>query len=194
MIAVHDLMLSEQETATVVARLRTLHAGSTLRAGQSARGGTQTLGNLFDRVEPEIVRLRDALRSAVERHRAGLPPADLTHPILRHRDAPLGFTASWSIRLTDGGYHVRHMHPKGIVSAASYWMLPAAAGDDPQAGWLEIGGAPDYLGLELAPMRQIAPQVGRLTLFPSTLHHGTRPFPAGERISVAFDVAARLRT
>jgi len=30
---------------------------------------------------------------------------------------------------------------------------------------------------------------GRLVLFPSYLYHGTRPFSAGERLSVAFDVS-----
>jgi hypothetical protein len=34
----------------------------------------------------------------------------------------------------------------------------------------------------------IRPHVGRLALFPSTLFHGTRPFSAGERMTVAFDV------
>ena len=42
-------------------------------------------------------------------------------------------------------------------------------------------------------MLRVEPKVGRLVLFPSTLHHGTSPFPAGERISVAFDVAAGRR-
>jgi hypothetical protein len=31
---------------------------------------------------------------------------------------------------------------------------------------------------------------GRMALFPSYLFHGTRPFSEGERLTVAFDVAA----
>jgi hypothetical protein len=77
-----------------------------------------------------------------------------------------------------------------MVSAASYWALPAASDEDSRAGWLEIGGTPAYLALDLPPMRRVEPKVGNLVLFPSMLHHGTRPFPAGERISVAFDVIA----
>ncbi|HYD23379.1 MAG TPA: putative 2OG-Fe(II) oxygenase [Croceibacterium sp.] len=38
-------------------------------------------------------------------------------------------------------------------------------------------------------MRTIEPRPGRLVLFPSAMWHGTRPFPAGERLTVAFDVA-----
>ncbi|MDQ3144496.1 MAG: 2OG-Fe(II) oxygenase family protein [Pseudomonadota bacterium] len=41
--------------------------------------------------------------------------------------------------------------------------------------------------LELEPIAAIAPAPGTLVLFPSFLYHGTRPFPAGERLSVAFD-------
>jgi Tfp pilus assembly protein PilF len=191
LVAVQDLPLSPTEIEGIVALLRGLHARSTLRVGQSVRGGTQTHGNLFDRREPGIATLARVIRDAVERHRAGLPPADPAHPILRHRDAPLAIAGSWSIRLTAGGFHVQHMHPKGVLSAASYWVVPDAPGEDPQAGWLEIGGSPSYLGLDLPPLRRIAPKVGRLVLFPSTLHHGTRRFPAGERMSVAFDVVAR---
>ena len=38
------------------------------------------------------------------------------------------------------------------------------------------------------PLHLIAPRPGRLVLFPSFLHHGTRAFAAGERLTVAFDV------
>jgi hypothetical protein len=44
------------------------------------------------------------------------------------------------------------------------------------------------LALNLDPLHMIRPQPGRLALFPSTMFHGTRPFPAGERMTVAFDV------
>jgi hypothetical protein len=41
----------------------------------------------------------------------------------------------------------------------------------------------------LAPYRLVEPKPGRLVLFPSTMWHGTRPFPAGERLTIAFDIA-----
>jgi Tfp pilus assembly protein PilF len=191
LVRVHELPLDHAEIGAIVTLLRALHGGSSLRLGQSVRGGTQTHGNLFDRGEPEIALLRRSIREAVERHRAALPPVDPAHPILRHRDAQLAIAGSWSIRLTGGGFHVQHMHPKGMLSAASYWVVPEAPADDEEAGWLEIGGAPAYLALDMPPLRRIAPKVGRLVLFPSTLHHGTRPFPAGERMTVAFDVVTR---
>jgi hypothetical protein len=44
------------------------------------------------------------------------------------------------------------------------------------------------LGMNLPPIRLVEPKQGRLVLFPSTMWHGTRPFDAGERLTVAFDV------
>jgi hypothetical protein len=42
--------------------------------------------------------------------------------------------------------------------------------------------------LNLGALKEIEPKPGRLVLFPSYFWHGTRPFAAGERLSVAFDV------
>ncbi len=55
------------------------------------------------------------------------------------------------------------------------------------AGWLVIGEPPECLNTGLAPLQMIEPKVGRLVLFPSFMWHGTRPFPRGERMTLAFD-------
>ena len=47
---------------------------------------------------------------------------------------------------------------------------------------------PAGLRLDLGPEATIEPRVGECVLFPSTLYHGTRQFPAGKRMSVAIDV------
>jgi tetratricopeptide (TPR) repeat protein len=190
LIGTGALDLDAAEVERIAERLRRLHQTAAHPIGQSVRGGTQTRGDLFDRVEPEVRRMRAAIAEAVETHRSKLPASDPRHPLLRFRDRALRFSASWSIRLTGGGFHVSHIHPKGLLSSASYWALPPA-GDDPTAGWLAVGGHPNDLPLPVEPLVTIEPRVGMLALFPSTLHHGTRPFPAGERITAAFDVAAR---
>jgi tetratricopeptide (TPR) repeat protein len=185
------LGLSAAEVSETADHLAQLHDDAIFRLGQSVRGGTQTFGNLFHRLDPSVRRLRAAVLATVERYRAGLPPADPSHPTLRHRDAPWRLSASWSVRLSSGGFHVSHIHPKGIFSSASYWRLPAPdpTSADPHAGWLELGRPPAYLGLDLPAIATLEPAPGRLILFPSTLHHGTRPFSAGERITAAFDLA-----
>jgi tetratricopeptide (TPR) repeat protein len=168
--------------------LRGLHRARAHPIGQSLRGGTQTRGRLFGRPEPEVARLAEAIMAAVRRHLGALPPADAAHPLLRDRTKSPRFSGSWSVRLTGGGFHVAHIHPQGRLSSACYIALPDGIDAEGQPGWLEVGGPPAELGLDLAPLHRIRPQPGRLALFPSTLFHGTRPFGAGERLTVAFDV------
>lgn len=171
--------------------LRGLHRAKSQHLDQSVRGGTQTDGALFSRIEPEIQAVRAAVASAVAAHVARLPAPDANHPTLRvPRDRPLRFAGSWSVRLSGAGHHANHVHPMGWISSALYVALPETLGDaGSQAGWLTLGAPQAELGLDLAPFRTIEPQPGRLVLFPGTMWHGTVPFPAGERLTVAFDIA-----
>jgi predicted Zn-dependent protease len=182
-----ELGLDDSELAGLAELLRTVHKARAHPVGQSLRGGTQTRGRLFWRREPEIADLATRIENAVRKHMDALPPRDDRHPLLRHRDDALRLGGSWSVRLTDGGFHVAHVHPLGLLSSACYLVVPSAIENDPRAGWLEIGGAPAELGIQLPPLATIEPKPGRLALFPSYLFHGTRPFPAGERLTVAFD-------
>lgn len=190
LVGVYDLGDALGPLPALAERLRALHLASHHPLDQSLRGGTQTDGPLFARIEPEIRRLRAAVKAAVERHIAQLPPPDPRHPTLAAPRGPVRFSGSWSVRLTDGGFHVDHVHPAGWFSSAFYVALPERRpGDDPHAGWLSLGEQ-RALGLDLPPAHLIEPRPGRLVLFPSTMWHGTRPFAAGERLTVAFDVAA----
>lgn len=165
--------------------LRGLHRTRAAPFDQTLRGGTQTEGNLFAEPAPEIDRLRRQFTEAVHAYLARLPPRDGNHPLLGpDRSAP-ALAGGWSVRLTDAGFHLNHVHPHGWISSAYYVSLPPLAGEE---GCLTFGEPPAELGLGLPPIRAITPQPGRLVLFPSTLWHGTRPFPTGERLTVAFDV------
>ena len=187
-IASSPLALEAGEIDAIAAALRRLHTSRTYPIGQSLRGGTQTRGLLFERDEPELARLRAAIEAAVAEYWAALPPADPRHPLLRLRDRKPRVTGSWSVRLTGGGFHVSHFHPAGALSSACYLVVPVAR--EPREGWLELGGPPAGLDVAVEPLARIEPAPGRIVLFPSYLYHGTRPFSAGERLSVAFDVAA----
>lgn len=171
--------------------LRSLHIANGEYRDQSVRGGTQTDGPLFCRIDPMTGALRAAIVGAVEAYADSLPPLDAKHPLLAlRRDRRVRFAGSWSVRLRGGGYHANHVHPQGWISSALYIALPAERGDDaPHAGWLALGEPQAALGLALPPTRLVQPAPGRLILFPSWLWHGTRPFSAGERLTVAFDVA-----
>jgi tetratricopeptide (TPR) repeat protein len=168
-------------------RLRSLHEVSGRYLNQSVRGGSQTDGPLFSRLEPEIRALRSLISRAVEGHAEGLRNLPDGHPTKLWPGSRIRFSGSWSVRLLDGGFHANHVHPQGWISSALYVSLPRQLGEG--EGWLTLGEPPAELGLDLPPTRTIAPKVGQLVLFPSWMFHGTRPFPAGERLTVAFDVA-----
>lgn len=190
LVGIYDVSTSLGSLEALAERLRGLHHLVRQPIDQSLRGGTQTDGYLLTRLEPEFRTLRAALAEAVRTHVSQLGPRDPFHPVLRHRrDRPVAFAGAWSVQLSGSGYHVSHVHPLGWFSSALYVALPEPVPDDPQAGWLVLGEAEESLGLPLPPLRMIEPKPGRLVLFPSIMWHGTRRFGAGERLTVAFDVA-----
>jgi tetratricopeptide (TPR) repeat protein len=191
LISTFDLTRSLPPLGRLAEVLRSVHAAKSEYLDQSVRGGTQTDGPLFCRMEPEIRSLRSAVTLAVRRYTSSLPAVDDSHPLLsRRRDRRVRFAGSWSVRLKDNGFHTSHVHPQGWISSALYVDLPPESADQPNAGWLQLGQPRAELKLPLKPLRLIKPEAGRLVLFPSWMWHGTLPFPAGERLTVAFDVAA----
>jgi len=188
LVGVFDLSDRLPPLDQLSATLRRLHVSKSEFFSQSVRGGTQTDGNLFHRIEPEIIQLREAIRQAVAEHAAQLPAIDPRHPLLRSRPQNVNFSGAWSVRLVGGGFHANHVHPMGWLSSALYVVLPPDLGQE-QAGWLTLGEPQAQLGLDLPPFRLVEPKPGRLALFPSTMWHGTRRFGEGERMTVAFDVA-----
>ena len=188
LVGVYDIADALPPLDELAATLRALHNLRSQPLGQSVRGGTQTDGNLFHRIEPSIVALREALRTAVAEHAESLPSLDPAHPLSIDRPSRMTFSGAWSVRLQAGGSHESHVHPMGWLSSALYVTLPPDLGRE-QAGWLTLGEPQAQLKLPLAPLRMVEPKPGRLVLFPSWMWHGTRPFGEGERMTVAFDIA-----
>lgn len=199
LVGVYDLADRIDDFAALADHLRNLHFALDAPLDQSVRGGTQTDGNLLLRDEPPIRCLREVLLETVAVHVERLPAPRRGHPTLLATRDPLRIAGSWSVRLRDAGFHIDHVHSHGWLSSAFYVALPetldrgdgaaaADAGGDGDAGWLSLGESRDLVP-DLAPERLIEPRPGRLVLFPSTMWHGTRPFPSGERMTVAFDIA-----
>jgi len=187
LVRVIDLDISAQAMDALAARLRVLHVARYHPFDQSLRGGTQTAGKLFRHQDPELREIHDLMRRAVRAHLDELPPVDAAHPLLGRDRSRFRFTDSWSVRLVDGGHHVSHFHPQGTISSAFYVTYPQDPRQTGHSGWLSIGEPPECLQTGLGPLQMIEPKVGRLVLFPSFLWHGTRPFPRGERMTIAFD-------
>ena len=176
------------DLAALAACLRQIHARSGRFVDQSVRGGTQTDGPLFSRIEPEIVAVRQGIAAAMAQHAQALPAIDEFHPQLAlARGQDTRFSGSWSVRLVDQGFHTSHHHPLGWFSAVLYVTVPETL--DGSEGQLQLGAPPPELGLDLVPYQSVAPKPGRLVIFPSTMWHATMPFSAGERMTIAFDTA-----
>ncbi|MCG8442466.1 MAG: 2OG-Fe(II) oxygenase family protein [Caulobacterales bacterium] len=187
-VATVDLDLSEDELAVLAATLMELHVMRSAYVEQSVRGGTQTGRNLFFNPDPAVQNVRRLVTRAVEDYRDALSTED-RHPLLSAPPARIAYSGSWSVLLARQGFHAAHTHILGWLSSAFYVALPEDMGAAP-AGHLSIGRAPPELELDCEPYVQIAPKPGRLVMFPSTTWHGTEPFSGGERLTIAFDVAA----
>jgi Tfp pilus assembly protein PilF len=189
--SVQSLGLDPDVLQTIAAAVRRLHRTRRAPIDQSLRGGTQTTGALFSRSDTATTTLRKAIEQAVFQYIGALPSTIADHPLLGRAREDWRFSGSWSVRLTGGGHHTAHVHPEGWISSACYLALPPVDDQDKSAGWLTLGDPPKGLALDLPPLAMIEPKVGQLALFPAYLWHGTRSFLAGERLTVAFDVASK---
>lgn len=173
--------------AGLPAALRARHVARAQPADQSLRGGTQTQGHLFHSPEPAIIELARRIEARVSAELERLK-FDAGHPFLARLTGRFEFSASWSVRLADQGFHVSHIHSKGWLSSALYVALPAEVSHGGGQGVLTFGQPDAALGLDLPPRRVVQPREGRLVLFPSYLWHGTTPFSGtSPRLTVAFD-------
>lgn len=172
----------------LAANLLERHRTQAHPADQSLRGGTQTPGNLFETADPLITAFASRLHAMIEEQLAYLP-VEAGHPFLSRNTGRMAFSASWSVRLADQGFHISHIHPVGWLSSALYVALPAEVAQGSGQGVLTFGVPDAALGLDLPPRRVVEPREGRLVLFPSYLWHGTTPFAsATPRLTVAFDM------
>ena len=156
---------------------------------QTLRGGTQTMGDLFGRNEPEIDAVQMMIERAVENYIVLLPD-DPDHPFLKRKGAGFRFSGSWSVRLRRQGFHLDHVHSEGWISSCYYVGLPSAVQDVVgRQGWIKFGETGFLPGGRDQAALSIRPEVGTLILFPSYMFHGTVPFEGEEyRTTIAFDV------
>ena len=164
---------------------------------QTLRGGTQTLGDLFDQGRPLVNQLKRRIEEAVQAYIESLPSDD-QHPLLSRRTVSWRFSDSWSSQLHDEGRHTHHVHPHGWISSAYYVSVPQVCADEQQKqGWIQFGLPDEAMPQFEHPALQIQPQPGRLVLFPSYFWHGTTPFHSAnnnagdreeKRLTIAFDV------
>jgi uncharacterized protein (TIGR02466 family) len=171
------------------AYLDRLHRDKRECIDQTLRRGTQTLDDLFGKGHVLAEHLRLRIDEAVNAYIAKLKEDD-THPLLKRRSKDFKYSASWSSRLHDCGFHTNHVHPKGWISSAYYVSVPDAAADtSTKEGWIQFG-EPNFDARLKNPVRRVEqPVPGKLILFPSYMWHGTIPFHSQQaRTTIAFDV------
>ena len=189
LIRTFDCGWSAAELDELAEVLRGLHTAAQPYLEQSVRGGTQTDRSVLLRREPVLQNIKARLLGLIREYVDGLPAPDPTHPLLGAPRGELLIEGSWSVRLAKQGHNVPHTHAMGWLSTAFYVALPMPTEmGPPPAGHIAFGQPPTELGLTLAPYRTIAPEPGRLAVFPSTMWHATVPFDHGERLVIAFDI------
>lgn len=180
----------EEFLSELKSELRTLHFANHEPPDQSLRGGTQTYGNLLDRPEPILQAFRAELKKPIQAYLDALPD-DPEHPLCRRKTGAFDFSASWSVWLRGGGFHVNHHHPMGWISSAFYVDVPESSAEEHRnkEGWIKFGESSLMLGERDKPCRFVEPQSGMLVLFPSYMWHGTVAYTKdADRITAPFDV------
>jgi tetratricopeptide (TPR) repeat protein len=165
-----------------------LHRYRTHPFQQSVRGGGQLPLNAREMSRPSVRALFASFHDAVQRYLARLGSGG--DPFRSRNTGQFSVAGAWSVRLLSGGYHTDHVHQRGWLSSAFYVALPPVirAEDDKRAGWFRLGRPGIATTPRLDADHYIAPQPGKLLLFPSYMWHGVEPFESEKpRLTVAFD-------
>ncbi len=177
----------ELETA-----LKKLHISDINPRDQTLRGGTQTIGDLYQNHAKIIQQLRLSVLDAAARYIKALPD-DESHPHLRRKTEMLKFVGAWSVLLSSEGFHVNHYHSKGWISGPYYVKIPKIIENSTlaseKAGWVNFGASPYGSKKFQIPERTIKPTAGFQVFFPSYMWHGTNPFVSDEiRMTAPCDI------
>ena len=153
--------------------------------------GIQSAGNLFKRAEASFRQLAALVQQEIEAYRQRFAGAECE--LMRAFPDTAEFSSSWYVKMRQGGHLTSHIHETGWLSGSVYLSLPKDRGTG-NDGSIEFSTHGDNYPQQHTdfPVRTIAPAVGDIVLFPSSLFHRTLPFSGNEeRICVAFDLKPR---
>lgn len=150
--------------------------------------GIQSAGNLFKRPEPAFKLLASLIKQEVEAYRKRFAAENCE--LMKSFPRDIEFTSSWYVKMRQGGHLTSHIHEIGWLSGSVYLALPKDKAG-PDDGSIEFSTHGDNYPQQHDhfPAKAIAPNVGDIVLFPSSLFHRTIPFNSNEdRICIAFDI------
>jgi len=150
--------------------------------------GVQSSGNLFKRSEESFRKLGECVKQAIVRYQANF--ADVDCVFVNDFPTEYEIASSWFVKMKKGGHLTSHIHEEGWVSGALYLSLPTEKQHEHE-GSIEVSTHGDNYPQkhDNFPSKAIAPEVGDVVMFPSSVFHRTIPFSSDEeRICVAFDL------
>lgn len=155
---------------------------------KATKVGEQTV-HLHPKSSPVLRAFFAGLMQAVAAHVQRVHDSAPGHEWVRMMPKSFNVRA-WGVMLQAGGHQGTHIHPSAWLSGVYYPRVPPGAiGEQPPAGWLEIGRASAYINRPASlQVQMIRPEEGTLVLFPSYYWHSTGPAAAPGRMSLAFDV------
>ena len=163
-----------------------LHVYQRAPINQTLRLGSQTEMDLALIDDPVLKSFFEAIDAPIRDYMESVG-WDASHPLLRRNRNTYRISGAWSVRLSENGHHVNHVHPMGWLSSAYYVDLPPSVNAQSREGWIKFGQP--ALDVDQAPEHVVQPKAGRLVLFPSYMWHGTIPFSgASTRLTLPFDV------
>ncbi|MFM9912237.1 MAG: tetratricopeptide repeat protein [Methylophilaceae bacterium] len=150
--------------------------------------GVQSSGNLFMRTEISFKTLASLITLEVEKYRAKFSGENCE--LMQSFPINIEFSSSWYVKMSSGGHLTSHIHEEGWLSGSVYLSIPQQK-TGTHDGSIEFSTHGDNYPQKHQnfPVQAVAPIVGDIVLFPSSLFHRTIPFSSDEeRICVAFDV------
>lgn len=164
------------------------HAEISTRIQGKLHYGIQSAGNLFKRPETSFRTLALLIKQEFANYRERYKNANCE--LINAFPKEFEFTSSWYVKMQQGGHLTSHIHELGWISGAVYLAMPTNR-SDPNEGRFEFGNHGDEYPQKHHnfPVNNVAPKVGDIVLFPSSLFHRTIPFNSNEeRICIAFDL------
>jgi len=172
--------------STLKEKLDELHVYQQAPINQTLRMGSQTEMDLSLIDDPVLKAFFNAIDAPIRDYMESIG-WDASHPLRRRNRGDYRISGAWSVRLSENGHHVNHVHPMGWISSAYYVDLPPNVNSESQEGWIKFGQSNLDLGEQ--PEHIVQPKAGRLVLFPSYMWHGTIPFSgSATRLTLPFDV------
>jgi len=151
----------------------------------TTKGGYQTLGNLFESEDVDILKLKKIIEQKIKNYRK------------IHKNSNDLFVKKWPIKSKFRGWHVKlfqqghqksHIHPNGWLSGVIYLKMPNLLKGDEGSIEFTLEGY-DYTHDKNLPKFIHNPKNFDIALFPSSLFHRTIPFSSKEdRQVIAFDL------